>query len=191
MSQLFLNPHHIMVWRKVNSIAVRGNPNNQSVLLVQLGLNRLYNLYVQKSNVEENTITVRTKMFSFFKEAAENGNSRGMFFEGLCYLFGFGCKTDALTGNALIRVAATARSCDFALDCLNLCVGVEHLYGKNRPQNYAAAIARLNMAGEIAQPQRVKLAEHFKRQHLILVQLAETPQDFPRASYKSSLAYAS
>lgn len=180
-----------MVWRKVNSIAVRGNPNNQSVLLVQLGLNRLYNLYVQKSNVEENTITVRTKMFSFFKEAAENGNSRGMFFEGLCYLFGFGCKTDALTGNALIRVAATARSCDFALDCLNLCVGVEHLYGKNRPQNYAAAIARLNMAGEIAQPQRVKLAEHFKRQHLILVQLAETPQDFPRASYKSSLAYAS
>ena len=191
MSQLFLNPHHITVWRKVNSIAVRGNPNNQSVLLVQLGLNRMYDLYVQKPNVEENTSTVRTKIFSSFKEAAENGNSRGMFFEGLCILFGFGCEMDILTGNALVRVSATARSCDFALDCLNLCVGVEHLYGKNRPQNYAAAIARLNMAGEIAQPQRVKLAEHFKHQELELTHFIERQQDYPRTSYKPSLTYAS
>lgn len=191
MSRLFLNPHHITVWHKANSGTVRSNPDNQAVLLVQLGLNRLHNLYVQKPNIEDNTITVREKIFSSFKEAAENGNSRGMFFEGLCYLFGFGCKTDIVTGNALIRVAATARSCDFAVDCLQLCLGVEHLYGTNRPQNYVAAIACLNMAGEIAQPQRSKLAEHFKRQQLELAQHVEMRQSFSRAVYKPSLVYAS
>jgi len=191
MSQLFLNPHHITVWLEANSAAVRNNPNNQLALLVQLGLNSLYNLYLQKPNIEDNTITVRKKIFSYFIEAAENGNSRGMFFEGLCRLFGFGCKTDALTGNALIRVAATARNCDFALDCLRLCEGVEHLYGKNRPQNYVAAITCLKEAGEIAQPQRLKLAEHFKRQQLELSRFTERLQDAPDASYKPSLAYAS
>jgi len=98
---------------------------------------------------------------------------------------------DILTGNALIRVAAIARGCDFALDCLQLCVGVEHLYGKNRPQNYAVAVVCLKMVGEIAQPQRSKLAEHFKRQQLEHPQFLERSQDFPRTSYKPSLAYAS
>ena len=191
MSQLFLNPHHIAVWCEVNSLAVRDNPNNQSALLVQLGLNSLYNLYVQKPNIEDNTITVRKKIFSYFKEAAENGNSRGMFFEGLCCLFGFGCKADILTGNALIRVASTARNCDFAINSLRLYVGVEHLYGTNRPQNYVAAIACLKTAGEIAQPQRLELAEHFKRQQLKPSRFTERLQNAPGVSYKPSLAYAS
>ena len=184
MNQLFLNPHHIMVWRKANSRTVRENPDNQSVLLVQLGLNRLYSLYGQKPNVEGGTNTVREKIFSYFEEVAENGNSSGIFFEGLCRLFGLGCKIDIIIDNTIIRVAVIACGCDFALDCINLCVKVEYLYGKNRPQNYAAAITCLNMAGEIAQPQRAKLAEHFKHQYLKHTQFVERQQAFLGTSYK-------
>lgn len=164
------NQHFVGIWHAANSKSIQNNPRDQSALYLQVGLNELLN-YSNSNGVVELALQKRKEIFDYFYQAGKHGDPRGMFFEGLCFLEGFGCKEDVDTGRAFIQVAAVGRKCDLALNYLNRILGLEYLYGTKRPQSFAAAIKSFQLSGEIATPELHMVGAHLQKMQLRLQQI--------------------
>jgi hypothetical protein len=172
MATPLTNRHYVNVWHKECTRAVSNNPTSQADLYLSLALNELIK-YLDNPTVER-PLQMRQQICMYFREAGKTGHPRGLFFEGMALLEGFGCQSDRITGRALIRVAAFARNCDLALQYLILRLGQQYLH-LAKP-NYPAAIKCFSTAGHIAAPDKERIAAHFAAMRAKLMQPQVAPE---------------
>lgn len=95
-------------------------PKSESDLYMQLAFRKLDRLFTTGVMGVSNPLKERSKIFACFQEAGKQGNSKGMFLEGVAQADGFGTRKDIDSGMALVTAAALARKCPEALDFLGL-----------------------------------------------------------------------